>query len=144
MVEENNSDTKSVDIGGGDNKMNIEQQTNHKNMETESSKKSGKKLPPTNSTSDLYKKEQSDKYVNHKVKYMRKSLMGINNLLDSAYARLRPLETIFLVGVVLCCTTLCLYVTHKHLELQNIVKDLESRYNFFLVKNFEGLLFVSN
>ena len=72
-------------------------------------------------------KEQSDKFVTHRAKYIRKSLMGINNLLDSAYARLRPLETIFVVGVVLCCTTLCLYVTHKHLELQNIVKTLESR-----------------
>ncbi len=72
-------------------------------------------------------KEQSDKFVTHRAKYVRKSLMGINNLLDSAYARLRPLETIFVVGVVLCCTTLCVYVTHKHLELQNIVKTFESR-----------------
>ena len=74
-----------------------------------------------------YQKDQTDKFVTHRVKYLRKSLLGINNLLDSAYTRLRPLETIFVVGVVLCCTTLCLYVTHKHLELHNIVKDLESR-----------------
>ena len=72
---------------------------------------------------------QSHKFVNkpHPVKSIRGSLLGINNLLDSAYSRLRPLETIFIVGVVLCCTTLCLYVTHKHLELQSRVIHLETQ-----------------
>ena len=44
-------------------------------------------------------------------------------LLDSAYRQLRPLETVFLVSVVLCCTVLCLYVTHSHLGLRSEVSQ---------------------
>ena len=42
----------------------------------------------------------------------------VRHVLDSTHRSLRPLETVFVVGVVLCCTALCLYVTHKHLALQ--------------------------
>ena len=47
-----------------------------------------------------------------------------SRLLDSAHQRLRPLETLFLVSVVLCCTVLCLYVTHSHLALSSQVQQL--------------------
>ena len=48
-------------------------------------------------------------------------------LVDSAHHRLRPFESLFLVIVVLCCTALCLYVTHKHLQLVERVGELERR-----------------
>ena len=49
----------------------------------------------------------------------------VNRLLDSTYYRLRPLETLFLVSVVLCCTLLCLYVTYSHLQLRDEVRLLQ-------------------
>ncbi len=49
------------------------------------------------------------------------------HLLDSAHRSLRPLETLFTVGVVLCCTALCLYVTHKHLQLVGSFEQLAER-----------------
>ena len=49
----------------------------------------------------------------------------INSILDRAHRALKPLETVFLVIVVLCCTVLCLYVTSKHLELQRTVSRLQ-------------------
>ena len=44
-------------------------------------------------------------------------------VMDSTYRHLRPLETVFLVSVVLCCTVLCLYVTHSHLGLRSEVSQ---------------------
>ena len=51
--------------------------------------------------------------------------LSLTPILDSAHKRLRPLETLFLVSAVVCCTLLCVYVTHKHLELQATVLDLQ-------------------
>lgn len=50
--------------------------------------------------------------------YRAAGLHQVDRLLDSAHRTLRPLETLFLVGVVLCCTVLCLYVTHSHLQVR--------------------------
>ena len=48
-------------------------------------------------------------------------------LVDRAHRQLRPLESLFIVCVVLACTTLCVYVTHKHLQLVDRVGVLEAR-----------------
>ena len=48
-------------------------------------------------------------------------------LVDRAHRQLRPLESLFIVCVVLACTTLCIYVTHKHLQLVDRVAVLEAR-----------------
>ena len=48
-------------------------------------------------------------------------------LVDRAHRQLRPLESLFIVCVVLACTTLCIYVTHKHLQLVDRVVVLEER-----------------
>merc|ERR550539_1635965 len=48
-------------------------------------------------------------------------------LVDRAHKQLRPLESLFIVCVVLACTTLCVYVTHKHLQLVDRVGVLEAR-----------------
>ena len=48
-------------------------------------------------------------------------------LVDRAHRQLRPLESLFIVCVVLACTTLCIYVTHKHLQLVDRVAVLEER-----------------
>ena len=52
---------------------------------------------------------------------------SVSRILDSTYYRLRPLETLFLVSVVLCCTVLCLYVTYSHLQLRDQVKLLQEQ-----------------
>ena len=56
---------------------------------------------------------------------MKESVPSVNKILDSTYHRLRPLETLFLVSVVLCCTVLCLYVTYSHLQLRDQVKLMQ-------------------
>ena len=54
----------------------------------------------------------------------KKTAWSVGSLLvDSTYRHLRPLETVFLVSVVLCCTVLCLYVTHSHLGLRREVSQ---------------------
>ena len=63
---------------------------------------------------------------NEKVKHLvMKGSEEVNKVLDRTYHRLRPLETLFLVSVVLCCTVLCLYVTYSHLQLRDQVKLLQ-------------------
>ena len=63
---------------------------------------------------------------NEKVKHLvMKGSEEVNKVLDRTYHRLRPLETLFLVSVVLCCTVLCLYVTYSHLQLRDQVKQLQ-------------------
>ena len=49
----------------------------------------------------------------------------LQSILDSTHRTLKPLETLFIVSVVLCCTVLCLYVTHKHLEMSATVQRLQ-------------------
>ena len=77
--------------------------------------------------------DKSPKDVAHKHKVSEK-VMGatkqtVTRLLDSTYHRLRPLETLFLVSVVLACTVLCLYVTHSHLQLRDEVRLLQEQLN---------------
>ena len=64
-------------------------------------------------------------------KEMAKSCKGwrpeMEILVDRAHRQLRPLESLFIVCVVLACTTLCVYVTHKHLQLVDRVGVLEER-----------------
>ena len=57
-----------------------------------------------------------------------KPRVTVTSILDAAHSRLRPWETLFLVSVVVCCTLLCVYVTHKHLELQDTVRHLQGDY----------------
>jgi hypothetical protein len=51
----------------------------------------------------------------------------VQQVVDSAHRSLRPLESLFTVGLVLSCTVLCLYVTHKHLALQAGFDQLTER-----------------
>ena len=52
---------------------------------------------------------------------------GVSVVVEGLHHRLRPLESLFLVCLVLCCTMLCVYVTHKHLQLVERVAELEGR-----------------
>ena len=61
----------------------------------------------------------------HPQKVMKGWLPEVNHILDNAHRSLRPLESVFLVSVVLCCTILCLYVTHSHLQLRDNMKLLQ-------------------
>ena len=73
--------------------------------------------------------EQSDqvKQVKQVKKVVSKYRLAVTKLLDTVYHRLRPLESVFLVSVVLCCTVLCLYVTFSHLELRREVQVLQQQ-----------------
>ena len=66
-------------------------------------------------------KEDTDQHA-HLKEVITKWLPKVNQILDSAHRSLRPLESIFLVSVVLCCTVLCLYITHSHLDLCDKMK----------------------
>ena len=83
--------------------------------------------------SQTQNQDKSPKDVAHEHKVSEK-VMGatrqtVTRLLDSTYHRLRPLETLFLVSVVLTCTVLCLYVTHSHLQLRDEVRLLQEQLN---------------
>lgn len=80
----------------------------------------GKVTPDTMSENDAAGKKTADAK-----KVVMKYSSSVNRLLDTAYHRLRPLESLFLVSVVLCCTVLCLYVTYSHLQLRDQVKLLQ-------------------
>ena len=80
----------------------------------------GENLPaPSQTNTQKLKLDQSEKCEGGKGWWTR-----VNLALDSTHRTLKPLETLFLVGVVLCCTVLCLYVTHKHLQMQETVRIL--------------------
>ena len=52
---------------------------------------------------------------------------GVEVVVERAHRTLRPQESLFLVVMVLCCTSLCVYVTTKHLQLVSRVQGLEDR-----------------
>ena len=81
----------------------------------------------TNSQTQNQDNSNQGEKVKHNVseKVMGATKQTVTRLLDNTYHRLRPLETLFLVSVVLCCTVLCLYVTHSHLQLRDQVKLLQ-------------------
>ena len=81
--------------------------------------------------SNVKKQDKSSKNVQHDLseKVLGATRQSVTRLLDSTFHRLRPLETLFLVSVVLCCTVLCLYVTHSHLQLRDQVRLIQEELN---------------
>ena len=99
-------------------------------METSDTLKGGQNHPDNklgdSINHEASKQDEKDQgTLPHPKQVMKGWLPEVNKILDNAHWSLRPLESVFLVSVVLCCIVLCLYVTHSHLQLRDKMKLLQ-------------------
>ena len=86
---------------------------------------SGNKAANSSNHEASAQKEMEAETLPHHKNVMKIWLPKVNQILDSAHQSLKPLESVFLVSIVLTCTILCLYITYSQLELRNQMKLMQ-------------------